>query len=147
MQKRLELCFQDLNNGLFPPEDEQDDEDADCKQSKLDSGIAVFEALFRGSDHFADKDATTQYMSTSSQPPSRGDIRDSLLSLARQKYNDVSNVNPPYMLKRQMNFGRTLCASPTVIQLAVLQMLTTPGPLLNLYRSVVRLLFWRGLSC
>jgi hypothetical protein len=82
VQKRLELCFQDLNNGLFPPEDEQDDEDADCKQSKLDSGIAVFEALFRGSDHFADKDATTQYMSTSSQPPSRGDIRDSLLSLA-----------------------------------------------------------------
>ncbi|CAN9289505.1 unnamed protein product [Alternaria alternata] len=137
VQKRLELCFQDLNNGLFPPEDEQDDEDADCKQSKLDSGIAVFEALFRGSDHFADKDATTQYMSTSSQPPSRGDIRDSLLSLARQKYNDVSNVNPPYMLKRQMNFGRTLCASPTVIQLAVLQTLPMPGPLLNLYRSAV----------
>jgi hypothetical protein len=27
--------------------------------------------------------------------PVRGDIRDSLLSLARQKYNEVSNANPP----------------------------------------------------
>jgi hypothetical protein len=102
VRRRLEESFQDMNNGLFPFEDDGehglDDNfsgrvDEDYTEAKTEAAIGIFMAIFRNHPDFKDRNAITDFLSMSTQPPSRHDVREDLIGQAHDMYRKVRTDN------------------------------------------------------
>ena len=98
VRRRLEEAFQDMNNGLFPFEDDGehglDDNisgrvDEDYTEAKTEAAIGIFMAIFRNHPDFKDRNAITDFLSRSTQSYSRLDVRDDLIGQAHDMYRKV----------------------------------------------------------